>query len=223
MSRKRGVSSRTVCALSRGINGSSRRKASLSGTPSTASIVAPIRPSYAGSASTMTTSSTPSLFRNSQSRSGRLSTGYVPVPHTKAPVCASQPWLLTIATTCSTPVMSSSSDEVEMPATRSATAVSSAARDTPWVRSGWIRAIDGTSMSRSDRQPARRSGLGEGASVPAAVVVAGGSVAPAVGSCVGAVGVHATRASATRTPAVPSRAIAEILRRRSIVRNPRPI
>ena len=61
--------------------GRARRGRRAIGWPSTVSIRVPIRSSYGGSASTITTSSS-----NSHSRNGRLSTGYVPVPQTNAPV-----------------------------------------------------------------------------------------------------------------------------------------
>ena len=80
ISRKRGMSRRTVWALSRGTIGSIAAMTSRTGWPSMVSIRDPMRSRYGGSASTTTTSSTSSSLVKSQRRSGRLSTGYVPLP-----------------------------------------------------------------------------------------------------------------------------------------------
>jgi hypothetical protein len=106
-------------------------------------------------------------------------------------------------------------------AARSAAAPSSAAREMLWARFGWIAAIAGTSIDRSERQPASRSAVGDGPGVGATLVccVAG----DAVGSCVGAVVVQAAMTNATSTPADRRPRMREILRVRSIVGNPRPV
>ena len=78
------------------------------------------------------------------------------------------------------------------------------------------------SDSRSDRQPAARSAVGEGSGL-ALGLTAGVADAPEEGSEEGAGGEHASSATVASVPRTRIRAIGEILRRRSIVGNPCPI